>query len=669
MKFTVPVLLTLLIAVPNAQQSFANDSDESSLSNASPTTVLANKAVAETFDLNNQNDFNNASRGLVATMPEGISDNNHGAVGWDTERFSFITGTAPDTVNPSLWRQGVLNNFSGLFKVTEGIWQMRGYDLANMTLVAGKTGWIVIDPLLTAERAKATFDFANKTLGERPIVAVIYTHSHIDHFGGVRGIVSDEDITSGRVKIIAPAGFMENAVAENVLAGNVMSRRASYQFGTQLPSSKKQSVGTGLGKALSTGSVGLIPPTDIITKTGEELSVDGIRIVFQMANGSEAPAEFAFYFPDYNALCLSEVVTANMHNVYTLRGAKMRDSLGWSKYINEMLDLFPDADIAFRSHHWPVWDKKNIKQHLSNQRDAYRYIHDVALNLANKGKKMGDLGNVTDFPAGLKDDFSTHGYYGTLSHNLRAVYNFYLGFYDGNPATLNALPPREASIKYVEAMGGVMKALKKTQQAYDQGDYRWAAELGNHVVFTDPENKTARFLQANILEQLGYQAESAVWRNEYLTAAMELREGVKIATQTTLGPDMVGAMSLDMMFDYLAVRLDRKAIEELTLGINITFTDLKVNYALELSNSVLNNTRGRLLENPQLTLSLTRKGFFALLLGQLSLPEMLEAKQATIEGDPAALAAILRNLETFKADFNIVTPAAGELDTTGPDNL
>lgn len=622
------------------------------------TTAQANKQFGAALELGSPQDFEDASRGLVARMPNTPIKDAQGNTVWDGSQFAFIKGEAPASVNPSLWRQEKLNNEAGLFKVTEGIWQIRGYDLANMTLVAGKTGWIVIDPLLTAEMAKATLDFAMEKLGKKPVVAVIYTHSHVDHFGGVRGVVDEADVKSGKVPVIAPEGFMDHAVAENVLAGNAMTRRANYQFGAPLPYGERAGVGSGLGKGVTIGSVGLIAPTDYVKKTGEERVVDGRKIVFQMANGSEAPSEFAFYFPELKALCLSEVVTANMHNIYTVRGAKARDALGWSKYINEMIDFAPDANVAFRSHHWPVWNTERIKKHLENQRDIYRYIHDAALNLANKGAKMDDLGNVDYMPKGLRNDFSTRGYYGTLSHNLRGVYNFYLGYYDSNPATLDPLPPAENAKRYVKAIGGVDAVMQKARGAYDTGDYRWAAELNNNAVMAEPGNEKARLLQADILEQLGYQAESGVWRNSYLTAAQELRNGVKKIRLSSQGPDMVRGMTPELIFDFLAVRLNHQKVDGMNLGIQINFTDSKETYALELSNAVLNNTKGRKLAAPQVTLSLTQPAFVKMLLAKVPLPKLVEAGEAKVEGDPKALGAVFANLEEFDPLFNIVTPPA-----------
>ncbi|MBK7613218.1 MAG: MBL fold metallo-hydrolase [Burkholderiales bacterium] len=624
---------------------------------ATPATAKANATERQALALNDQQDFDEATRGLIATLADPVVRAADGKLVWDASRFDFIQGDAPATVNPSLWRQEKLNNAKGLFKVTDGIYQVRGYDLANMTLVEGNTGWIVIDPLLTAEIAKATLAFALDKLGsKKPVVAVIYTHSHADHFGGVRGVINEADVLAGKVKVIAPEGFMDNAIAENVLAGNAMTRRATYQFGNGLDANPRQGVGSGLGKALSAGTMGLIPPTDTVTKTGQEMTVDGVRIRFQMAQGSEAPSEMMFYFPDKKALCLSEVLTKHMHNVYTIRGAKMRDALAWSKYANETIDMYPDVEVAFASHHWPTWGGAHIRQYMANQRDTYRFLHDEALNLANKGATMDEIGNAGFFPKGLNADAASRGYYGTLSHNLRAVYAFYLGYYDANPASLNRLPPVETARRYVAAMGGEAAVLATARKAFDAGDYRWVAELVNHAVFANPESQAARHLQADTLEQLGYQAEAGTWRNAYLVAAKELRDGVIKPSTSTQGPDMVRGMSLELLFDFIALRLNHQKVDGLKLGINMVFTDLKETWALELSNSVLNNTRGRVLAKPDVTLTLTRPAFLGMLLAGKKLPDLIQAGAVKLEGDPKAFGAVFANVETFDPYFNIVTP-------------
>ena len=624
---------------------------------ATPATERANAAMQPVVAAFDKRDYDDASRGRLAGLADPQVKAADGRIVWDTRRFDFIKGAAPATVNPSLWRMQELNNYAGLFKVADGIYQVRGYDIANMTLVEGASGWIVIDTMLTPEMSRAGWQLAMDTLkSSKPVVAVIYTHSHVDHFGGVRGVVDEADVRSGKVKIIAPDEFMEHAIAENVLAGNAMSRRAQYMYGTALPASPTGLVGIGLGPALSNSAPGLIPPTHTIKKTGEEMTIDGVRIVFQMAQGSEAPSEFMFYFPDKKALCLSEVATKLMHNVYTIRGAKVRDALGWSKYINEAMDLFPEAEVAFASHHWPTWGKENIRAFLANQRDTYRFLHDRALNLANQGLVMDELGNEPFFPKALAADAASRGYYGSLSHNLRAVYNFYLGYYDANPATLHRLPPADAAKRYVAAMGGEAAVLATGRKAFDDGDYRWAAELMNHAVFANPGNAEARALQADALEQLGYQAESSTWRNAYLVGAQELRAGPKAVGVSSSSPDTVRGMTNELLFDFIALRLDHTKTDGQKAAIQMQFTDSNEVWALELSNSVLNNTKGRVLKNPDVTISLTRQAFLAMLLQGKKLPELVQAGMVKVEGNPQAFGVVVANIVEFPPLFNIVTP-------------
>lgn len=623
---------------------------------AHPKTIAANKAMNDVLDFDDRRDFEASQRGFIASLEPMAITNEDGPV-WDMREYAFLNDAPVDTVNPSLWRQEQLNNIHGLFRIHPRIYQIRNFDLASMTLIQGDTGWILIDPLLTKETAKAALDLATQHLGSRPIKAVIYTHSHIDHFGGVRGVINEADVRAGKIKIIAPEGFMDHALAENVLAGNVMNRRAGYQFGIVEPGIQGH-VGSGLGKTVAKGTIGLIPPTDIISTTGQELTVDGVRIVFQMATGSEAPAEFMFYFPDFKVMCLSEVTTRHMHNLYTLRGAIVRDALGWSKYINEAIDLFAkDAEMAFASHHWPTWGNANIIEYLTEQRDLYRFIHDETLRLANMGLTPKEIAETVTLPPLLEKRFHARGYYGTLSHNIKAVYQYYLGWFDGNPANLNPLPPAAAGKRYVQFMGGAEALLKNARKAYAEGDFRWVAEVVNHLVFADPDNDEARSLQADALEQLGYQAESGVWRNVYLSAAAELRQGVEpVRRPTTSGPDVMRAMTLEMLFDYFSVSLKRSNVADINLKINMVFTDIQKNYALELSNSVLNNTEGRTIENADATYTLTMKTFARVLGRQATFPELMQSGEIAVQGNPKAIGAILTNLEQFNPLFNIVTP-------------
>jgi alkyl sulfatase BDS1-like metallo-beta-lactamase superfamily hydrolase len=654
----VALALALAYALPAASAIAADNAPAAKAAAKPATSYTANRnaAFGAGLPLADRQAFEDAQRGRIAPLPPGVLKNAAGQPVWDADRYAFMQGAAPASVNPSLWRNEQLNNETGLFKVSERIYQVRGIDVGNVTLIEGDSGWIVVDPLTSAEAGKAALELAMAHVARKPVVAVVYTHGHLDHFAGVLGVTSMADVKAGKVRIIAPEGFMESAIAENILAGNAMARRAAYQFGPAIGASAQEGVGAGLGKGVSVGTMGMLAPTDTVSKTGQQMAIDGVQFVFQMANGSEAPSEFVFYLPQFKALCLSEVVTHTMHNIYTLRGAKMRDALGWSKYINEMLDLFPQAEVSFRSHHWPVWGAERVRGQLTNHRDLYRFIHDEALHLANQGVTPDDLGNATFVPKALQQDLSTHGYYGTFSHNLRGVYNFYLGWYDANPATLNPLPRVESAKRHVAAMGGADKVLALGRKAYADGDYRWVAEMVNHVVFAEPSNRAARELQADALEQLGYQAESAIWRNAYLTGANELREGVKTLRLSVQSPEMLAALPTEMVFDFLAVRLDHKKTDGVSLGINIAFTDSGEHYALELSNSVLNNTKGRVLPKADVSLTMTRAALFQMLVAKVPLPQLVQSGAVKLEGDPRKLGAVFGAVAEFNPRFNIVTP-------------
>ena len=651
------VIATMLLAATAFAGAPAVAQQDTIPKGATANTERANAAVRQAMTMNDKQDFEDATRGLMAQLKDPIVKAGDGREVWNAQRYEFVKGDPPVTVNPSLWREQKLNTAAGLFKVVDGIYQIRGYDMANMTLVEGASGWIVIDTLFTEDVARAGLKLAMETLkSSKPVVAVIYTHSHADHFGGVRGVVDEADVRSGKVKVIAPEGFMDNAIAENVLAGNAMSRRANYMYGISLPANDKGSVGTGLGMTLSIGAPGLIPPSVIVKNTGEEMTIDGVRIQFQMAQNTEAPSEMMMYFPEKKALCLSEVAVKLMHNVYTIRGAKVRDALVWSKYINETLDLFPDTEVAFASHHWPTWGNANVRQFVANQRDTYRFLHDRALNLANRGETMPELANASFFPKGLAADASSHGYYGTLSHNLRAVYNFYLGYYDANPATLDPLLPTNSAKRYVSAMGGEAAVVALGRKAFAEGDYRWVVELVNKAVFANPDNAEARALQADALEQLGYQTESATWRNAYLMGALELRSGPKKSAASSSGPDTVRGMSNELLFDYIALRLNHENTDGMKAAISMVFSDSNEVWALELSNSVLNSTKGRALNNPDVTITLTRPAFLAMLLQGKKLPELVQAGMVKVEGNAQSFGAVVANIMTFDPSFNIVTP-------------
>lgn len=622
---------------------------------ASEHTAAANQAVLDLLNFGDHQDFEDATRGFVATFDTDTISAEDGSTVFDLRRYDFMEGKAPNTVNPSLWRQGQLNRIHGLFTIHPRIHQVRNVDISNMTLIEGDTGWIIIDPLLTVETARAALALANKHLGERPVVAVIYTHSHADHFGGVRGVVSDEDVAAGQMPIIAPNGFMTYAISENVLAGNAMNRRAMYQFGMGLDAGPTGHASCGLGPTLGAGSISLIAPTDTVYKTGETRTVDGVEIEFQMANGSEAPSEFMFYFPQFHALCASEVTTHNMHNILTPRGAEIRNTLGWSKYIDESIALFSGrTDLIFASHHWPQWGRERIHAFLTRQRDLYRFIHDETLRLANHGHTLHEIPDMIDLPEGLRHDFACRGYYGTLKHNIKAVYQFYLGWWDGRPSTYDALPPVESAQRFIRAMGGSAPVLSEGRRAADEGDYRWAAEIVDKVVFAEPDNEEAKALQANIFEQMGYQAEAGTWRNIFLLGAQELRSGIAPATVNTANPDVLFNMGIEMALDFLGVKFNAsKSASKFSVLLDIT--DKTQSYLLSAQNGVLSNTTFHD-DKADLILHLSEVTFFKLL-GQIASVETLIGQgELSFQGDMSKLAALFVAMDDFDPNFAIVTP-------------
>ena len=612
------------------------------------------------LDWSDRGDFDDASRGFIARLEHPVVTTAEGAPVWDLTTYDFLeTEEAPATVNPSLWRQARLNMLHGLFKVADRIYQVRGMDLSVMSCIEGDTGWIVIDPLITKEVAAASMELLYEHVARRPVVAVIYTHSHIDHWGGVKGVVSQEDVDAGRCQIIAPQGFVEAAVSENVYAGNAMTRRASYMYGNLLPRDPKGQVDAGLGKTTSSGTPTLIVPTRIIEQTGETMVVDGVEIEFQDTPGAEAPAEFNFYFPQFRAVCMAENCTHNLHNLYTLRGAQVRDALAWAKYLNEAIDLWAEkTDVIFASHHWPCWGTERCRELLESQRDMYRYIHDQTLHLANKGYTMNEIAEVLRLPAKLDRAWHNRGYYGTVNHDVKAVYQKYLGWFDGNPANLHPLPPVETGKRYVELAGGPEALLGKAREAFDRGEYRWTAQVVNNLVFSDPDNADARALQADALEQLGYQAESAPWRNFYLSAAKELRDGVvKVATPTTTGAsDIVGALTIGMLLDFLAIRLNGERAADADVRLTLVVTDLGQRYAIEVGNGALNWSEGRDARGSQLTVTTTHAGLLALLADAAHAPSVMASGQVHLEGDPAALQQLIGLIDEFEFWFDIVTP-------------
>ena len=621
---------------------------------ATTHTSARNTVSLPAFD---EADFERARRGWLASHPTGIIEGEFG-VAWDVSRSDFVAPDVPcpDTVHPSLWRQAQLNSIHGLFEVAPGIWQARNYDISNITFIEGETGWIIIDPLTATVCARDCLALANAQLGERPVVAVIYTHSHLDHFGGVHGVTTQEDVDAGRCRIIAPEHFMREVVGENLLAGNAMMRRAMYQFGPLLPPGPRGHIDCGLGKATPLALAGLIAPTEDITHTGQELVVDGIRIVFQLTPETEAPAEMNFYFPDQRWLCMAENCTHTMHNLIPIRGAQARDALSWSKYINEAIELFADrSDLVFASHHWPRWGGDDVRSYLTRQRDLYRWMHDQTLRLAGHGLVPTEIAEQLQLPPEFVGEGHTTGYYGALVHNVKAVYQRYLSWYDGNPAHLHPHPPVEAGTRYVELAGGADALLAHARAAYDGGDYRWVTEVVNHLVFADPTNAAARTLQADALEQLGYQSESATFRNAYLMGAQELRNGLPPRWPASRR-GLVRALPIDQVLDTWGVRLKSDEVAGITRTINLAVTDLDERWVLQLSNRAISYVAGRHDDAADATVTADRDTFIALGAAEVALADAVAAGSVAIAGDAQALADVLDHLDEFFGGFGIVEP-------------
>ena len=629
---------------------------------ASPSTVLANSAAQARFNFEDTADFDRARRGLLGQIESGAINSELGVPVWDPSQYEFVSGESPDSVNPSLWRQAALNNIHGLFEVVPGIYQVRGYDISNISFIRSDTGWIVIDPLTVAETAAAARGLIDSHFGPLPIVAVIYTHSHADHYGGIRGIVTDEEIESGQIRIIAPEGFLEAAVSENVTAGPAMTRRAMYMYGVLLPVGPLGHVDAGLGKTIPIlGSRGLIAPTQSITQSGEVLEIDGVPIEFQLTPGTEAPAEMNFYFPSYRAVCMAENCAATLHNVYTPRGAEIRDSLSWSKYIDDAIDLFLDrSDVAFASHHWPRWGQADMLAFLSGQRDIYRYLHDQTMRLANHGHTANEIAEMLTLPDAIADEWFNRDYYGTVSHNVKAVYQRYLGWFDANPAHLHELPQVDAAKKLVEYMGGAEAVLKRATEDFNRGEYRWVAQVVNHVVFADPTNQSARELQADALEQLGYQSESGPWRSFYLTGASELRNGSPSipGLRGAVSLDVMAAMTPEMVLDNCAVKLNGPRASEHQVEFEIVFTDRQQAFHVFIGSGTF---RHRRLDSPSggvssSTVSTTVQEFISLTSELTTVDQSLESGALRVDGSVDSLATFVSLLDQFDLFFSIIEP-------------
>jgi alkyl sulfatase BDS1-like metallo-beta-lactamase superfamily hydrolase len=623
-----------------------------------PSTSIrdAHAALRASLPFDDRDDFAAADRGFLGALEPGVVHDARGRVVWDNDSYGFLTGEAPDTVNPSLWRQSSLVAKQGLYEVVEGIYQVRGLDLSNVTFVEGDTGVIVIDPLISVETAAAALGLYRRHRGDRPVTGVIYTHSHVDHFGGVKGVTSQEDVDAGRVPVLAPAGFVEHSVAENVYAGTAMARRAAYMYGAALDRGPRGQVGAGLGQTTSTGAVTLIVPTIDITETGQVETVDGVRMEFHMAPGSEAPAEMHFFFPDHATLCLAENATHNLHNILTLRGALVRDPHDWAGYLTEALDLFGDrTEVAFASHHWPTWGREQVREFLSVQRDLYAYLHDQTLRLLNRGLTGPEIAEVLELPPALERAWHARGYYGSVSHNVKAVYQRYMGWYDGNPASLWPHTPAEAGRRYLDFMGGADAVVDKARTSFDAGDFRWVAQVVTHVLQAEPDHAAAKDLLADTFEQLGYGAENGTWRSAYLTATHELRHGLVGTPTSSAPPDVYAQLTPEQLFDAVAIRVDAPSCWDEHIRVDITLTD-GPRYRLTLRNGVLVHTTAEQSTAADVGLTLSRAALLAVATGRVT-PDGFADAGVELTGDPSRLARLLSVLQDPDPDFPILTPA------------
>jgi len=624
---------------------------------ATEATRASINDMAAALPMQDRQDFDDATRGFVGRSEKRQITNNDGRPVWDLDAYAFLRDAeAPDTANPSLWRQGQLLIEDGLFEVVPGIYQLRGFDLSVMSVIEGETGVIIVDPLISSETAAAAFALYTQHRGARPVKAMIYTHSHVDHFGGVKGIITDEQVAAGEVQVIAPDGFMHHAIAENVFAGTAMLRRSGYMYGAALEVGAAGQIGAGLGQTTSTGTVSLIAPTVDITHTGQRLTIDGVEIEFQLTPGTEAPAEMNFYFPQHRALCTAENTSHTLHNILTIRGAVVRDAHAWAHYLTETIDLWGNQlDVVFASHHWPTWGQERAVEFLTMQRDMYLYLHDQTLRMLNQGFTGAEIAEVLEMPPALAEQWHTHGYYGSVSHNVKAIYQRYMGWYDANPANLWPHPPEAVATRYVKAMGGRDGALAVARQAWDDGDYRWCAEVGKHLVFADPTDTDAGNVLADALEQLGFGAENGTWRNAYLAGATELRSG-SFGTPASPSPDMVLALSVPQVFDSIAVRIDGPRAWDEHLRIAWNCTDENTLYITELRNGALHHQTVTAAPDDVTTFTLTRIALIGLVTGTLDITAAVGDGTVTIEGDPTVLGRLVALLAPVDPDFNIVTP-------------
>ncbi len=653
-KILLIVVLLALVEILYGCSKYSGSGGQAG--DATTVTIKFNEDLAKSLKLDDPRHLEDAKRGFIA-RPSGKITGSAGEMLIDFDAFKFIEGKAPKTVNPSLWRHAILNAQIGLFKVTEGIYQLRGFDIANMTLIEGSTGWIVVDPLTSRESATAAITFAREHLGKKPVSAIIFTHSHIDHFGGVLGVISPQEMAERKIQVIAPDGFMEEAISENVMVGTAMGRRSIYQFGKDLERSPKGMVDTGLGKSVVYGNFGILPPNRIISQPKEDMVIDGTHFIFYNVPGAEAPAELTFLIPDKKAYCGAEIICHTMHNLLPVRGAKVRDALRWSKYLDRALEQTADVEVFFAQHNWPIWGRARIVEFITKHRDVYKYTHDQTVHLINAGYTAREIADMIKLPKSLETYLNSRGYYGDLRHNVKAVYQFYMGFYDGNPANLNPLPPEESAKRYIELVGGADKAIAAAQVAFDKGDYRWTAELLNHVVFAKPDNKSAINLLAHTYDQMGYTAEASTFRNCYLTAADELRNGPpKKGVDRSSFIDMLRQTPMERFLEAMAAGINGSAAEDKDFKINLVLSDTKESFVLWIQNAVLHHKKAAPEADANATLTLTKEFFIKMMAGTAGIKDTLMSDNIKITGSKIDLARFLMLIDKKPGTFAIVTP-------------